>query len=140
MPLIIFSRLGCMLSAFFPPLMSPSMISLIPSALLIISIWTTPTAHLKTWSLYLAEHLKHIDGRRQAGSRHAVWQQNPSVWSQNSGQHSSPQRTSEKKRIMGIPTESKCKAGTWLKATRQELFLELGAKVRGGLAFRLTSC
>lgn len=49
-------------------------------------------------------------------------------------------RTSEKKRIMGIPTESKCKAGTWLKATRQELFLELGAKVRGGLAFRLTSC
>lgn len=67
-----FQEAGVRALSFLFPLLSPSMISLIPRALLIISIWTTQTAHLKTWSPYLAEHLKHIDGRRQAGSRHAV--------------------------------------------------------------------
>lgn len=142
MPLIWFSRLGWLFSAFFFPLMSSSMISLIPNALLIVSIWKTQIIHFKTWSLYLAEHLKHMDGKRkagiqacrQSGSRIQVFA--PKI----QDQHSSCQRTRERKRIMGIPKESKCKGRTWPKGTRQELFLESGAKVRGGLAFRLTSC
>lgn len=118
MPLIWLNRLGWLLSAFlFFPLMSSSMISLIPNALLIISIWKTQSVHFKTWSLYLAEQLKHIDGRRQAGiqARGQSGSRIQRLGPQIQNQHYGSQRTSEKRRIMGIPKESKCKARTWPK-------------------------
>lgn len=67
---------------------------------------------------------RHVDGDQKPGSRIQVWDP------KSQGPDSSSTGTSERKRIMGIPKESKCKARAWPKEPGKSPFENWGQRQR----------